>query len=372
MRSSSTQPRRADPKLLTAVFLVGAPIGVLWMMVQQTPAGWAAALMFGVYAGLISVAWAAIFIKERWWWFVLLIPVQATLPGLLASAAHPLGIFDLGMDLPAQTRAVVLAVMCVVFTISGFALFVVHLRRTERGSARVHAELELAQQVHRTLVPPIELTARAASVYGRSLPSGEMGGDLIDAVAETAKVDVYVGDVSGHGVSAGVVMALLKGCVRTRMLNSAELVDIVADTNRVLAALTSPGMFATFAAVRVRADGTLSYALAGHLPILHFRASSADWVRYSNDSLPLGVDADERFLSGSAAIGPGDVLAMFTDGLTEARDDQGREFGLETLAGVLSAHASKPLPQIHAAVMAAVAAHGPAADDQSLVLVQVR
>lgn len=371
MPSSITQPRRADPKLLTALFLAGAPIGVLWMMVQKAPAGWGAALLFAVYAGAISVAWAAIFIKERWWWFALLLPAQVLLPNLLYNAGQRLGILDLGMDLPAQTRIIVLAVLCVVFSISGFTLFVVHLRRTERRSARVHAELELAQQVHRTLVPPIELSSQRVSVYGRSLPSGEMGGDLIDAVAEGEKVDVYVGDVSGHGVGAGVVMALLKGCVRTRMLRGADLVDIVVDANRVLGALTSPGTFATFAALRVQGDGAIQYVLAGHLPILHFRAASADWARYPNASLPLGVDAEETFSSGSAAAGPGDVLALFTDGLLEVRDAKGVELGLERLAQELARHADEPLASHHAAVMDAVRAWGAPMDDQSLILLRV-
>jgi hypothetical protein len=75
-----------------------------------------------------------------------------------------------------------------------------------------------------------------------------MGGDLIDVVVHEGRLDILLGDVSGHGLGAGVVMAMLKSCVRTRLLHDASLEEVVADANRVLADLTESNMFATFAA----------------------------------------------------------------------------------------------------------------------------
>ncbi|MFT3684687.1 MAG: PP2C family protein-serine/threonine phosphatase [Phycisphaerales bacterium] len=230
--------------------------------------------------------------------------------------------------------------------------------------------------MHASLVPPLAVASPLAEVYGRSLASSEMGGDLIDAVVSDDRVEVLLGDVSGHGVGAGVVMAMLKGCVRMRLLRNADLGEVVGDANAVLAELTEPHMFATFVAMRIRAEddgsGTrLEFALAGHLPLFHFRAATADWVQHPNECLPLGVDGTERFTSGAVRVSRGDVLAVFTDGLMEVQNAGGKELGLEGVEAVLRRSLRPSLETTYNAVMTSIAAHGPRLDDQSLVLVRI-
>ncbi|MFO0873817.1 MAG: PP2C family protein-serine/threonine phosphatase [Phycisphaerales bacterium] len=363
--------RRDDPLVFAAIFLMSAPIGLLWMMGQGTPQGWAAGLVSAVLSGAISVAWAYAFIKERWWILGVIIPAQIIVPVALFRALGRAGLFEIGMGVSAQGRIIVLAIACVAFTVAGFALLFVHLRKTERRSARAIAELDLAREVHRTLAPPIALTTATAEVHGRSVPSSSMGGDLIDAVAGEGRLDVLLGDVSGHGVGAGVVMAMLKSCTRTRLLRGADVIEIVSDANRVLADLTASDMFATFVAMRLSPNGTLEYALAGHLPIFHHRAADGRWERYSNDNLPLGIDGRERFTSGTTQLARGDIIAVFTDGLMEVQDRSGRELGLEGVGALLAQSLASALPAMHEKVMAGVASHGPQLDDQSLVLMRV-
>jgi hypothetical protein len=357
-----------------AVFLMFAPIGVLMTMVQSEPGGWVLALGSAAAAGVISVGWAYAAISRRWWLLVPLFLAQFYGPRGCITALQKLGLLDVGMDMSPRARLAVLAVMCVVFTAAGFTLFVVQLRVSERRSARAFAELEVAGRVHSALVPPISLRTATAEVYGRSVASSSMGGDLIDLVCESGdrnRVDVLIGDVSGHGVGAGIVMAMLKSCVRMRLMGHAALGDVVADVNRVLAELTEPGMFATFVALRIAPGRCVEFALAGHLPILHYRAATGRWERHPNESLPLGIDGAERFSSGTAEIGRGDILAVFTDGLTEVQNPSGRELGLEGVAALLAGAPRESLEAMHASVMAGVAAHGPQIDDQSLVLVRV-
>lgn len=349
-----------------------APVGVLLMMVQPEPMGWLAALVSGLFSGLISVGWTYAFVRERWWVVVPLILGPFVLPGWLFTRLARYGFFEVGFEgVSPRARLIVGALMCVAFTAVGFTLSVMHMRRSERQGARALAELDLAGQVHATLVPPITISCGLAEVYGRSAASSTMGGDLIDAVVSPDRLDVLLGDVSGHGVGAGIVMAMLKGCIRTRLLRAADLGEAVADTNAVLTELTEPHMFATFVALRVRSDKAVEFALAGHLPIYHYKAETREWAQHPNECLPLGVDGSERFLAGSARVSSGDVLAVFTDGLMEVQNAAGEELGLEGVEALLKQSISPSLGSMYDGVMAGVAAHGPRLDDQSLVLVRI-
>jgi serine phosphatase RsbU (regulator of sigma subunit) len=357
--------------MYAAIFLVGVPIGILLSMVQNQPQGWLVALVSGTFTGLISCGWSYAFIRERWWWLLPLNIAPFVVSGPLVRLLTESGLGELGMGLAPRTRLLVSAVMCVAFTVAGFVLFFVHLRRTERSSAAAVAELEVARRVHSTLVPPIAVSTPVAHGFGRSIPSSAMGGDLIDAVQDGAGVSVLLGDVSGHGVGAGIVMAMLKGCVRARLLHGADLAGALSDANTVLVELTAASMFATLAAVRLLPGRVMEYALAGHLPIFHYRAAEGRWHRYANQNLPLAIDAQERFVSGSVTTAPGDTIALFTDGLVEVQDRAGRELGLEAVAAILAACMEDSLSSMHDAVLARVGAHGPQLDDQSLVLIRV-
>jgi hypothetical protein len=372
MASTGRQRGREGPLLFLGIFLMFAPVGVLMMMVQETPQGWLGGLVSATFSGLLSVGWAYTFMRERWWLLIPLIVAPFVIPQVLFNQLARAGVLEIGTGIPPQARLIVLAAMCVAFTAFGFVLSVLHLRRTERASANAYAELDIAGRVHRTLVPPITLTTPLADVFGRSKPSSTMGGDLIDAVAEEGRVDVLIGDVSGHGVGAGIVMAMLKSCIRMRLMHHADLSEAIGDVNRVLADLTESGMFATFVALRVLPGRRVEFALAGHLPVFHFRAAQGRWERHPNQSLPLGIEHAEEFAAGATQAGAGDIFAVFTDGLTEVQDGAGRELGLEGVAALIQCASRSSLEALHATVAAGVSGHGAQLDDQSLVLVRVR
>lgn len=366
------QDQRTDSMLMyTGIFLMFAPVGVLIIMVQNAALGWIIALGSAAFSGGVSTMWAYIFTRRRWWLIAPLVIFSAVFPSLTFNYLYRSAYSDFTSQLPLLTRMIGLAVMCVVFTSIGFVLSVMHQRRNERRTARAMAELDLAIQVHQSLVPPINLATPLAEVHGRSIASTTMGGDLIDVVQDSSRLDVLLGDVSGHGVSAGVVMAMLKSCIRMRLLRAASLREIVADTNKVLADLISPNMFATFAAIRIRPDHTLEFALAGHLPIFHYRAAENRWDQHPNQNLPLGIDDSEDFISGHTAVAKGDILILLTDGLMEVQNSGGKELGLSALAEILNSSISDSLPKMHELIMTAVNGHGPQIDDQSLVLVKV-
>ncbi len=135
-------------------------------------------------------------------------------------------------------------------------------------------------------------------------------------------------------------------------------------------------MFATFAGLqRGDDDGTLQLAVAGHLPILHYRSATADVVEVSIAQLPLAMFPDTAFTAIDVTCNPGDLFLLLTDGLTEVfskPDQRGEEFGLDRVKSLLhqQANAGASLEAIEDRLLATVRAHGAQLDDQTLFLVR--
>jgi serine phosphatase RsbU (regulator of sigma subunit) len=253
----------------------------------------------------------------------------------------------------------------------GFVLLVRFIRAEGIRQTRLRAEMELARDIHASLVPPLSFTTARAEVRGCSTPSSEVGGDLVDAFEHEGRLVVCVADVAGHGVPAGTLMAMVRSALRLELAVRA-LESLLADLNRLLLELGRPDRFATLACMRFGRNGSADYALAGHLPILRVRPGGSTVERLENVNLPLGIQSGEAFAAGVVPVGAGDLLAIFTDGLSEARDRAGSEFGIERLEALLLAHAAQPLAEIERRVFDAVRHHGPQADDQTLLLVRMR
>jgi sigma-B regulation protein RsbU (phosphoserine phosphatase) len=251
-----------------------------------------------------------------------------------------------------------------------YVCFMVFIRREGSRYLRDHTEMALAKALHRDLVPPIKSRDALFEFYGASVPSGEVGGDLLDLVRDGRNWIAYVADVSGHGVSAGVVMGMFKSAARMRLRFAAGIDALLTDLNRVMFGLKSSNMFVTCACVRHRDSGHIEFGLAGHPPILHFKFSSKTVDELSVGHVPLGIFEDSEFPCGEARIESGDVLVLLTDGLTEVFSGDGEELGLERLKEVVIEHSGSPLGDLFDAVMTRVRAHGPQVDDQTLLLVR--
>jgi serine phosphatase RsbU (regulator of sigma subunit) len=182
--------------------------------------------------------------------------------------------------------------------------------------------------------------------------------------------------VSGHGVGAGLLMGMVKSAARTRLREGATFDQLLTTINAVLFDLKSPAMFATFAGLQRGADdGVLQFTVAGHLPILHYRARTGDVVEVSIAQLPLAMFPDTAFSGAEVSCDAGDLFLLLTDGLTEVfdRPDQhGEEFGLDRVKSLLreQAAAAAPLEVIEQQLLAEVRAHGTQHDDQTLFLVR--
>ena len=232
------------------------------------------------------------------------------------------------------------------------------------------AALSMALQVHETLMSPVSVTTDHVEALGRTRPLIDLGGDLVDAVDHGDTTELFLGDVSGHGIGAGIVMAMVKSAVRMGLRRGASLSELLGDLNEVLMDTTGPRMFATLACLRIDRAGRLEYALAGHHHIAHCRETTAEVRRLSRGDLPLGLFEGATYGSAVVDLEPGDLLAVYTDGLNETADHLDFELGHTAIERTLIELASRPLEAIHEAVFSLVEGHGPQADDRTLLLVR--
>jgi Stage II sporulation protein E (SpoIIE) len=239
------------------------------------------------------------------------------------------------------------------------------------ANVRMHTELALAHDIQATLEPTVSFQTTSFEVYGKSIPSTEMGGALVDVIESDGSLLAYVADISGHGLPAGQLMGMLNAALRVSLQFHQQPVALLESADRVLPAVKGPDMYATFALLHFDSSAQAEYALAGHVPILHYRHRSGDTARLSMEQLPLGLIPGGRYASQRVSYSPGDLFLLLTDGITEVVNERDEEFGLARGEQLLNQHADPPLSRIWELVMGEVKQHGVQQDDQSLLLLRV-
>jgi sigma-B regulation protein RsbU (phosphoserine phosphatase) len=180
----------------------------------------------------------------------------------------------------------------------------------------------------------------------------------------------YAADVSGHGVASGTLMAMFKSAARSQLMIRMDPQALLTDLNQVIFELKRSSMFITCCCLSYQSDGGMRFTLAGHLPILQYRAATGAVDELAIRHLPLGMFEGQRYETASVRYERGDVFALLTDGLTEVFDAGDAEFGLARVKTALAASGSRPLGDIFTHLIGEVRRHGPQTDDQSILLVR--
>ena len=275
-------------------------------------------------------------------------------------------------DLEATHRRVVFdAIGILVGTILGYRLLVNFIWTEGLATVRMQTELALAHGIQATLVPTLSFQVDRFEVYGKSIPSTEMGGDLIDTAESDGTLLAYVADISGHGLAAGQLMGMLKTAIRVALQFGHDPVAVLESADRVLPAVKEANMYATLALLYFDGSSEAEYSLAGHPPILHYRAPTGDIARLAMEQFPLGLIPGGRYSSQRVSYSPRDLFLMMTDGISEVPNASDEEFGLDRLELLLGNNAGQPLPQLWELIMGEVKQHGAQQDDQTLLLLRV-
>jgi sigma-B regulation protein RsbU (phosphoserine phosphatase) len=186
---------------------------------------------------------------------------------------------------------------------------------------------------------------------------------------------LVIGDVSGHGVGAALVMATARAFLRGLLATSRDLPAVLGRLNGLLAADVQQGRFVTlFVGIVEPAAGVLHYASAGHDPPLHHRAADGRWVELEATGPPLAILPDAEYPCRSVALAPGDWLILTTDGAWELRNAAGESFGRERLARAVDRLAAETpegmLAGLRRCVLGFAGAVDPA-DDVSIAVVRL-
>lgn len=345
------------------VFCVFAPFSLIYDLMAPRGLSWFSLLLWSAYSGVTAVGWAYSFTRNvRFLWVI--IPFSFLVGTLFGEKFYPRS--------NVQMALLVEAIVCVLVIILGYICFIVFISGEGTKTLRLLTEIRLAKAIHSHLVPAVDQKSERLEIYGISAPASEVGGDLMDVCRGKGKTGLYIADITGHGVSAGVSMAMIKSAIRMKLRDGADLGELVTGLNDVLAQTQRPETLATFAALELHEDGQALYALAGHLPILHLRASPRGLHKLVNQHPPLGIVAGRTFTAEPVAAAPGDLFVILTDGLTEVFGPGDEEFGEGRIEHLVEQHGDRPLAEIHEKILSAARAFGPQVDDQTLLLARVR
>jgi serine phosphatase RsbU (regulator of sigma subunit) len=229
------------------------------------------------------------------------------------------------------------------------ALRVAHLVRVRQAEVREHdrieQELRTAQTIQRTFLPKEVPDVPGWQLAPYYQPAREVGGDFYDFLPfGNGRLGLVIGDVTGKGIPAALVMTAARTMLRTAALERLDPGDVLARVNELLLADIPAGMFVTcFYAVLDAPTGRLRFANAGHdLPFLRRAAGSAEELRATG--MPLGLLPDMAYEECEVTLAPSDSVLLYSDGLVEAHNPERDMFGFPRLQRLVEAHAgSAPL-----------------------------
>jgi len=361
-----TTPLSSRILFFTGVFSLFSSVGFLYLLLQPryvTHGRLAATVL--VMGGMAALC-AVVGIARKYWLLAIISISEGMFFMFLENRAHSTDM--LPGNSPVRAQIELLAVGAMLSVVAGYVLFITFFSQQGARYFRAQTEIALASEIHRALVPKVHQTLGNFELFGMSVPSGEVGGDLVDVTGDANAWTAYVADVSGHGVSAGLLMAMFKTAVRTRVLDVAPQV-MLEEVHRALYPLKTANMFVT-AGFLGFSHNQVTLSLAGHPSLLHYRKRSESVEEHPTLDLPLGILPEQTFRAQPLASECGDVLLLLTDGLTEVFDSHGNEMGVAPIKEALSKFAGLPLPEMFVRLREVALKAGHQDDDQTMLLVR--
>jgi sigma-B regulation protein RsbU (phosphoserine phosphatase) len=216
-------------------------------------------------------------------------------------------------------------------------------RLDDKQLGALQHDLDLARQIQSGLLPQQDFRSGGWTAHYHYEPAGIVSGDYCDILAARDNGgDLYfaMGDVSGKGVSAALLMAHLNASFRSLIQVGLPLTEIIARQNRMLLETNLPSHYATLVLGRAEASGRLEICNAGHCPPLVARRGGVEALAATG--YPIGMVGDRSYTMLEQQLAPGDSLLLYTDGFVEAHNGGTEEFGQARLTEVLAKHRDAP------------------------------
>ena len=260
-----------------------------------------------------------------------------------------------------------------------FSEYIKKSKSDSRFYNALQTDLEGAKDVQRAFFPPPTLSIPCLCCEAFYQPAQDIGGDYYDFLPlQGERWGIAIGDVSGKGIGAALIMASLQGSLRAQALHpSSDLSTLMADVNRLVYDSSPIHFFASlFYAEYQPATRVLRYVNAGHNPpiVLRPRDGRCEIFRLNAGAVPVGIFSDARFTTATFQLQIGDVLIGYTDGITEVENQQGEFWGEEAFEKLLSSCGRGQPEEIMERILAEVAGFAGGQrqrDDMTLVVIKV-
>jgi sigma-B regulation protein RsbU (phosphoserine phosphatase) len=195
-------------------------------------------------------------------------------------------------------------------------------------------DLELAAQIQRGLLPPPNVEIAGWDIAYHYRPAGVVSGDYCDLIGSgDGGLHFLIADVAGKGIAAALLSTNLRAVFRTLIPLGLSMEEMLAQASRLFCDNTLPTQYATLVAGRVSPAGELEIVNAGHLPVL-LTGPRGTRVFESTD-LPFGMFCDQHYTAKKARLEPGDTLVLYTDGISEAQNQAGEEYGAAAIKSLI-------------------------------------
>ena len=253
--------------------------------------------------------------------------------------------------------------------------------KLESEMARKNAELQIAAEIQRNFLPETIPPAKGFGIAAKSIPAKEVGGDFFDVVPlevipmSKNQTGIMIADVSGKGVPAALFMALSRIVVRVTATWFRKPVEVISFANPIIATNSKTGMFVTlFYGTIDNDEKTLTYVNAGHNPPLVFRNGTGAVEELEATGIAVGAMEDAVYEQKTISLVTGDLIVLYTDGITEAVNDREEMYDLPRLIALIQEKRNESAQEIVDAIVSSVFAYSkgqPQFDDITLMVVKV-
>ena len=242
---------------------------------------------------------------------------------------------------------------------------------TQNQLNAIQVDLQLAAEIQKGLLPKSGFVTENWQVDFAYQPAGVVSGDYVDFIEQNGELYFILGDVSGKGMAASILMSNLHAMFHALIPLGLELCDLMSRANRLFAESTLANQYATLIVGKINPQGEVEMCNAGHLPPIIVGGETS--IELGSSGLPLGMFCDSSFVSSGARLASGETLLLFTDGVTEANSFEGAEFGTDRLRDSINGSAiGHPTELLQTCVDAIAAFRGRAERNDDLTMLALK
>lgn len=255
-----------------------------------------------------------------------------------------------------------LRLLSIIATESAQVIENARLLEEEKKLSHVQEELKIAGEIQKKLLPAVFPVIKDYQIAAINIPAKEVGGDYYDVIQlDEYRYAICFGDVSGKGISAGLLMSNIQATMRSLLLSQVEPADCVSKANKLIYATTTNDKFITFFhGILDLRDNSFTYCNAGHDAPLFIKGNEMSELMAVG--IPLGFMEEFEYSQDKRVFDSGDLLLIYTDGITECMDNNENEFELERVKKIVMENKNSSAEEMKNALLKAIKGHAAGAE----------